>query len=198
MLPVVFERLGITRERRPAAATGMIFLSFCGACLTGLLAQVRIPLPFTPIPLTGQVFAVLVCGALLGAGYGTLSQAFYVGLGATGIPWFSGGAGGPGVFAGFTGGYLIGFVAAAFFLGLVTRRRTGARTLEGQLWVMLAAVGIIYAFGALHLVLTLGMSSAEAIASGVVPFVAGDLIKAVLAAGVTVALLRRTTERAQE
>ena len=197
MPPVVLGRLGFTRrsvfhERRLLGATLMVFLSFCGACLTALLAQVRIPLPFTPVPLTGQVFAVLVCGALLGSGYGALSQMFYVGLGVVGVPWFAGGIG-LAVFTGATAGYLIGFIVAAFFLGFITRRFAGARRLEGQIWAMLAAVGIIYLFGTLHLTLCLGWSPAVAVSEGVAPFVAGDLIKVVLAASVTSRLLRRPT-----
>ena len=84
------------------------------ACATGLSAQVRIPLPFTPVPITMQTFLVLISGVILGRRWGGLSQIMYVGVGVLGIPWFAGSS----IF-GPTGGYLIGFILAAFFLGHV-------------------------------------------------------------------------------
>jgi biotin transport system substrate-specific component len=69
-------------------------LSLGFAMATGLLAQVRIPLFFTPVPITGQTFAVLMAGIILGSRFGTLSQMLYVGIGLAGMPWFSGGTGG--------------------------------------------------------------------------------------------------------
>ena len=177
-------------------AATMVLLSVCGACLTGLLAQLRIPLPFTPVPITGQVFAVLVCGALLGSGYGALSQLIYVTMGVMGVPWFAGGLSGFGVLTAFTGGYLVGFVVAALFLGACTRRSTGTRTFGGQVLLMLGAVAILYFFGWLHLVMGLRMSPAEAAASGLAPFVLGDVLKVVVAARLTSVVLSSRIERA--
>jgi len=120
MRALVAERLRLTRwdsgaERRVLSGSAMLLLSIAGACLTGLLAQVcvRLPLGFTPVPFTGQVLGVLICGAFLGGGYGLLSQVIYVGAGATGLSRFAGLSGGFGALQGVTGGYLIGFVVAA-------------------------------------------------------------------------------------
>ncbi len=197
MLPLVLERIGLIRtgipaRRRASSAVLMVFLSFCGACVTGLLAQFRVPLPFTPVPVTGQVLAVLVCGALLGGGYGMLSQVIYVAMGAMGIPWFAGGAAGIAILAGPTGGYFIGFVVAALFLGTCTERSATARTLDGQVRLMLVAVAIIYLFGTLQLMFGLRVTLTRALVLGVVPFVAVDVLKAVLAALFTSAILPRS------
>jgi biotin transport system substrate-specific component len=168
----------------------MLLFSIGGACLTGLLAQVRVPMPETFVPFTGQVFAVLICGALLGTGYGALSQAIYVALGAAGLPWFTGGGAGMSWLMAGTGGYLIGFVVAALFLGCCTRRSALARTFQGQVMLMLAAVAVIYTFALLHLTLNLGWSLGAAVKLGVMPFVLLDVLKVALAAPITSALLR--------
>jgi biotin transport system substrate-specific component len=198
MRALVAERLGFTRqdsdvERRALSGSAMVLFSIAGACLTGLLAQaqVRLPLVITPVPFTGQVLGVLICGAFLGGGYGLLSQAIYVGAGAAGLPWFTGLSGGLGVLQWVTGGYLIGFVMAAYFLGACTRRSPRLRTFHAQLLLMLAAVGIIHAFGVLHLTLLLGIGPVKAFALGSLPFLAGDAVKILIAASLARALLRR-------
>ena len=93
-----------------------VVLALGFACLTGFLAQVRFYLPWTPIPITGQSFAVLLSAIILERWSG-ISQVMYAGVGAAGVPWFAGWKGGIGVIAGPTGGYIIGFIIAAFFLG---------------------------------------------------------------------------------
>jgi len=167
----------------------MVLLSFFGACVTGLLAQIRLPLPGTPVPLTGQVLAVLICGAVLGSGYGAFSQVIYVALGVAGVPWFAGGACGFAILAGPTGGYLLGFVVAALFLGTLSERTAAAKTLHAQLKLMLMGVAVIWLFGLIHIVLALHVSLTTAFVWGVVPFIAADVIKAVLAALFTSAVL---------
>jgi len=194
MLTIMLQRLGLieldTRPNSSASnAIAMLILSFFGACLTGVLAQMRLPVPGTPVPLTGQVLGVLLCGAMLGSGYGALSQIIYVGLGIAGIPWFAGGTSGFGVFAGATGGYLLGFVVAALLLGTSTERTVGAKTLGGQLRLMLAAVPVIWFFGLVHIVMVAQVTLSTAFFLGVMPFVAGDIVKAVLAAFFTSAVL---------
>ena len=175
----------------------LISLAFGGACLTGLLAQVRIPLFFTPIPITGQVLAVLLCGALLGGNYGMLSQAIYVALGILGFKWFNGATSGVVAIAGATGGYLIGFIVAALFLGSCTSHFKAARTFAGQVLLMGAAVAIIYAFGVTHLIITLRLSLAKAIAVGVMPFIAGGVVKVVIAASIATPVMH-LRERASQ
>ena len=194
MMAVALERLGLVRRSvlsrsRAHAVALMILLSFCGACATGALAQIRIQLPFTPVPVTGQVLAVLICGSLLGAGYGVLSQLMYLGFGAAGIPWFAGGMSGIGAATGLTGGYLIGFAVAALFLGSCTDHFRWARTLSGQLILMLGAAAIIQCFGTLHLALALRLGFRDALALGMLPFIFGDVLKAALAAMFTTAVL---------
>jgi len=88
------------------------------ACVTGLLAQIKISLPWTPVPITGQTFAVLLTGVLLGRWWGGISQVIYVVMGVVGIPWFAGLSGGYSALIGPSGGYIIGFILAALFLGI--------------------------------------------------------------------------------
>jgi biotin transport system substrate-specific component len=182
-------------ERRGLSATALLLLSIAGACLTGLLAQVhfRLPLGVTPVPFTGQVLGVLICGACLGGGYGLLSQTIYVGLGAAGLPWFAGLSGGLGALEGVTGGYLIGFVMAAYFLGACMQRSPKLRTFLGRLLLMLLAVGVIHVFGLLQLMLLLGIGPGKAFALGSLPFLFGDTLKSLIAASLTAAVLRGRT-----
>ena len=196
MPAIILRRLGLVSlercpEHRARRTAVLILLSFLGAAVTGLMAQVRLPLPGTPVPLTGQVLAVLLCGALLGSGYGLLSQVIYVVLGVAGVPWLAGGAAGLSVFAGPTGGYLLGFVVAALFLGALTERSGRAKTLPGQLALMLAAVAIIWFFGVIHLLMVFHVGLTTAFIWGVAPFVAADVVKAALASAFASAVLAR-------
>jgi len=182
--------------RRLAGTAARVLLAFGGACLTGLLAQVWFPL--WPVPFTGQVLGVLICGALLGSGYGVMSQAIYVVLGAAGLPWFAGGTGGTAVLLGHTGGYLVGFAVAALLLGTLTERSPRGTTWRGQIALMSMAMGMIYLFGALHLMLALRLTFREALCSGVIVFLPIDALKVVLAALFTSAILARRRRFAGE
>jgi biotin transport system substrate-specific component len=162
------------------------------ACLTGLMALIRIPLPFTPVPFTGQVFAVLLAGALCGRKWGAISQVLYVGMGAAGVPWFQSFGVGFGHLTGLTGGYLIGFVVAAWYVGYLCDRDASARSFHSLLGIMLVGVGIILSMGSLWLAGVLGMGLGKAFAVGAAPFVAGGIGKALLAAGVASALMPKT------
>ena len=113
-----------------------ILLSLCFACLTGLFAQIRLFTPWTPVPITGQVFAVILAGVILGR-WGGISQIMYVGLGITGIPWFAGFNSGILYLTGPTGGYIIGFIIAAFFIGFIVDRYIQSRKFTGMLALML-------------------------------------------------------------
>lgn len=161
------------------------------AAITGLAAQVRVPLPWTPVPITGQTLAALLAGVLLGRWYGGLSMAIYAGLGAAGLVWFSGWSGGIGHLAGPTGGYIIGFILAALFLGYVSNKYPKARSLPAMLGLMLFAdFVLIYVPGLLQLHLWLNLvrgqttSLYQVLGMGLFPFVAGDLIKVITAAGI--------------
>ncbi len=155
------------------------------AALTGLLAQVRIPLPGNLVPITGQTFAVLLAGVLLGRWWGGISLAIYAGLGFAGLPWFTGWASGLGA----TGGYIGGFILAALFLGHFTDKYIRSRSFFSMLGLMLFAnFVLIYIPGLVWLGLWLRMVQGDAatfialLSMGVLPFIVGDVIKAVAAA----------------
>ena len=155
------------------------------ACLTGLLAQVRIILPFSPVPVTGQTFAVLLAGVLLGRWWGGASMAIYGGLGFAGVPWFNGFTSGFGA----TGGYIIGFVLAALFLGHLTDKYIKSRNFFPMFGLMLfASLVLIYIPGLAWLGLWLNFvkgspaSIATVLTMGAVPFIIGDIVKVIAAA----------------
>jgi biotin transport system substrate-specific component len=164
------------------------------ALLTALAAQIRIPLPFTPVPITGQTFAVLLSGAALGAGAGAASQALYVALGLV-FPFYAGGASGWEHATGATGGFLIGFVAAAWIVGRLAERRQD-RTIETAVPAFLTGTIAIYLFGLPWLAHTLDVSWVRAAELGLAPFVLGDLVKALLA-GVALPTAWRVVGRAR-
>ena len=153
------------------------------ALLTAAAAQVRISLPFTPIPITGQTFAVLLSGAALGSAAGAASQTLYLALGLVGLPFYAGGESGWTYATGTSGGYLVGFIVAAYVVGLLAERRQD-RTLASAIPAFLTGTIVIYLFGVPWLAHIAGVSWQEAVALGLVPFVIGDLVKAGLA-GVT-------------
>ena len=169
-------------EALPTTLTRAGVTIVLGAALTALAAQVSLPVPGSPVPVTGQTFAVLLAGAALGPARGVASQALYLVLGAVGLPVFAGAAHGSGVIFGASGGYLLGFLAAAALVGWGARRgadRSPARTL---LLFALASL-VIYAIGTTWLCVDTGMSLSAGIAAGVTPFIPGDIAKALLAAG---------------
>ncbi len=154
-------------------------LVLTGSLVVALMAQVRIPLPFTPVPITGQTFAVLLIGAAFGAVPGAACLALYLLEGLFGLPVFSGGASGLAALAGPTGGYLVGFIAAAYVIG-----RFAERGMDRRFWsalpIFLLGEVVIYALGVSWLALSIGWL--KAIAAGLLPFLIGDAIKLVAAA----------------
>lgn len=166
-------------------------LTFGVAALTGLLAQVYVPLPFTPVPLTGQVLGALLAGTLLGGAFGAASMGIYVLLGVLAIPWFAGGHGSLAYFLGPTGGYLIGFIAAAYFIGMLNERFKWSGRFLAQLCIACAGLLLIYAFGAAWLAVVYRIGLPKAIVLGVIPFLGVDAIKVLLAAGSGALLLPR-------
>jgi biotin transport system substrate-specific component len=147
--------------------------------LTSLSAFVRIPLPFTPVPLTLQTFFVLLSGALLGSKLGSVSQLAYLLLGLTGYQVFTGTGSGALYLLGPTGGYIVGFVGAAFLAGSLLRA-------DKQSWFkvfvkLLAADFIILFSGTLWLKLSLSCQPTTAFLLGFLPFVPGDILKVILA-----------------
>jgi biotin transport system substrate-specific component len=145
------------------------------ALATALAAQIRIPLPSTPVPITLQTAAVLLAGVTLGARLGTISMALYVGLGVVGYSVFATGRLGLESLAGPTAGYLLGFVAAQWVLGALTRPGQGGalRTLSA----LLAGHAVVFAFGLAWLSVWGGYGPHETIEKGLAPFLAGTVIK---------------------
>jgi biotin transport system substrate-specific component len=150
-----------------------------GSLSIGLSAQVVIPLPFSPVPITGQTLATLLVGMLLGSRRGALCLFLYLAEGLVGLPVFSGGSAGPAHLVGPTGGYLVGLVAAAYITGLLAERGAGRRV-GTTLLAMLLGDAVIYVFGLPWLALFVG--SERVLASGLWPFIPGDLLKLAIAA----------------
>ena len=149
------------------------------ACLTAAFAQISFWIG--PVPVTGQTFAVLLAGALLGSRRGALSQLSYLAIGATGIPhWFAlGGPVGIARLIGPTGGYLIGFVAVAFVVGWLAERGWDRRIWTAAL-AMLAGEIVLFVFGLSWLAHF--VPGDTVLQAGLYPFIIGDLIKVVAAA----------------
>lgn len=181
----IFERI------QSASTATKILLSFMMACFTGIMAQIIIPLPWTPVPITAQTFAVLCSGLFLGKKYGCLSQILYIVLGIAFIPWFGGMTGGLDVFLGSTGGFLIGFVIASYFIGAITEKYAKARNFTRMALVIgIANFGLIYIPGLAGLALFLsskGMTFGivDLLMMGLIPFIVGDIVKILAAAGVS-------------
>jgi biotin transport system substrate-specific component len=190
-----FRKVGdfVFKWSRSLTIAKKIVFALTMACVTGLSAQVRIPLPFTPVPITMQTFFVLIAGVLLGRKWGGLSQIIYVGIGVLGIPWFAGSS----IF-GPTGGYLIGFILAAFFLGYVIDTYVHLRNFVSILLLMLfASFFLIYIPGLIQLGFYFYMIKGSfpglipILSMGLFPFIPGALIKIVFAAAISCTLIPR-------
>jgi len=175
----------VFRWRYELSIPKKLVLALGMAVLTGLLAQTRILLPWSPVPITGQTFAVLLAGVILGRWWGGASLAIYALLGIAGVPWFTGWASGLGA----TGGYILGFILAALFLGHFTDKYVRSRSFLSMFGLMLfASLVLIYVPGLIWLGLWLKVIAGTPttipvlLTMGVVPFIAGDITKAVVAA----------------
>lgn len=148
--------------------------------LVTLAAQIRVPLPFTPVPITGQTFGVLLVGASLGAWRGLSSMLSYLLVGAIGLPVYAGGQRGWEVVQGPTGGYLVGFVLAAALVGMLAQRGWDKRLLS-SIAVMLAGSIIIYLCGLLWLSRVADADLPKTLELGLYPFLLGDALKVLMA-----------------
>ena len=185
-------RKDVFNRIQDANTTTKILMSLLMACFTGLMAQILIPLPWTPVPITAQTFAVLCSGLFLGKKYGCLSQILYIVLGIAIVPWFGGMTGGLDAFLGSTCGFLIGFVIASYFIGLITEKYAKARNFTKMAIVIgIANFALIYIPGLAGLALwssltqgaTLGV--VDLLMMGLVPFIVGDIVKILGAASVS-------------
>ncbi|WP_372345823.1 biotin transporter BioY [Streptomyces sp. KL116D] len=163
----------------PASRTKDIALVVGGAALTGIAAQIAVPVPGSPVPVTGQTFAALLVGTALGARRGFLALAVYALAGMAGMPWFAEGASG---FSMPSFGYVIGLMLASAAVGALARRG-GDRSVLRTAGTMVIGEAIVYAVGVPYLAVSTGMSLTAAVAAGLTPFLIGDVLKAVLAMG---------------
>ena len=172
---VLADLLAHSRTRDAALVLG-------AALLTAACAQISIPLPGDPVPVTGQTFAVLLTGAALGANRGAAGQLLYLAMGLVGLPFYADGAHGVDVIFGATGGYLVAFPIAAWVTGKLAEARYDRTPLKALPAFTIGSL-IVFAIGVPWLAVSADISLAKAIELGFVPFIPGGIVKAVLAAG---------------
>ncbi len=173
------KRLPVLADLVPGALVRDVLLVAGAAGLVGLLAQISIHLSFTPVPVTGQTLGVLLTGTALGWRRAAASMALYALAGVAGVPWFAAHSSG---YQSASFGYIVGFFFAATACGYLAERGADRSVLR-SVPAMIAAEVIIYAFGLAWLAVDLHLGAAAAIRLGLTPFLAGDAIKAALAAG---------------
>lgn len=144
--------------------------------LLALSAQIAVPLPFSPVPVTTQTLVVLLAGAILGSRLGALSVMVYIAQGMLGLPFFAKGGAGLAYLRGATGGYLLGFVLAAGLVGFLVERGFG-RNVYTTAAAMLLGNLVLYSTGVLWLQAIMQISLSKACSLGIVPFVLGDVYK---------------------
>ncbi|SEP59176.1 biotin transporter BioY [Microlunatus flavus] len=162
----------------PGGLVRNVALVVGGTLFVALSALVQIPLPFTPVPLSLQTFAVLLVGASLGSRRGAASMALYLLAGVAGVPWFAAHQSGW-AFASF--GYVVGFVAAGWLAGRLAEAGADRQVVKNTGLLVLGNV-VIYAFGVTGLIAFTGRGVGDAVAKGVVPFLIGDVVKIAVAA----------------
>ena len=170
--------------------------------LTSLAAFVRIPLPFTPVPITLQTFFVLLSGAFLGSNLGAVSQLGYILLGICGLPVFTGAGSGLFYIFGPTGGYLFGFILASFFIGrFIPHQDAGAGFIKSAKNDLVFTFGlfcladlVLLLSGALWLKFLFGYNLPRSLSIGLLPFIPGDLLKIAVAVGFYTKLKSRVKE----
>ena len=188
------KRYTFFKWRHDSSLVNKTILALIMACVTGISAQVIIPLPWTPVPVTGQTFAVLMAGIVLGRYWGGISQALYVAIGLIGVPWFAGMSGGSAALLCASGGYLIGFILMSLFLGHFTDKYIRARSFTSMLGLMFVANFImLYVPGVIGLGAWMSLNGLQPtpwslLAMGVLPFIIGDLAKIGGAAALTKAI----------
>tara|TARA_Y100001970_G_scaffold20369_1_gene22966 strand:+ start:107 stop:718 length:612 start_codon:yes stop_codon:yes gene_type:complete len=159
-----------------------LLLIFSGVLILWMTAQIRINLFFTPVPITGQTFGVLILAAAYGSRLGMTTILAYLFVGIAGLPVFAGASSGWSYFSGVTAGYLVGFAAAAYVVGYLSEVGWDRRPMS-VIASMLIGNLIIYLFGVTWLTYSLGVGFGKGLSLGLEPFIIGDAIKILLAAG---------------
>lgn len=175
--PLVLADLVPAVRARDAVLVGL------GVLLTALLAQVAVPVPGSPVPITGQTLAVVLTAASLGPVRGTAVQVLYILAALVGLPFYSEASGGAEVVFGATGGYVLGFIPAAWLIGLAAKHGAD-RTPWKAIPLFIAGQAVIFAVGVPWLALSVGLSASAALEAGFYPFIIGGIIKAAVAAAV--------------
>ncbi|MGY1603153.1 biotin transporter BioY [Geodermatophilus sp. SYSU D00815] len=181
--PALPSRPLVLADLVPAVKARDAGLVALGVLFTALLAQVAVPVPGSPVPITGQTLAVVLLAASLGPVRGVAVQVAYILAAAVGLPFYSEASGGVDVVLGATGGYVLGFIPAAYLIGLAARRGAD-RTPWKALPLFVAGQAVIFAVGLPWLAVSAGMTAAQALDAGFYPFILGGLVKAAVAAAV--------------
>lgn len=168
--------------------TRNFILSGLFAAMVALMAQISIPLPISPVPISGQAFGVFLVGSLLGGRWGAITMLIYLLLGTTGLPVFAYAQGGLHVVLGPTGGFLWGFILGSYLLGKTVERNDSYLSL---LLGMVLCATAYFSLGALQLALVAGLGFKEALLIGVLPFIPLDIVKIIAAAGLSLAVRRQ-------
>jgi biotin transport system substrate-specific component len=182
-MPALPARPLVLADLVPAVRARNVVLVALGVLFTALLAQVAVPVPGSPVPITGQTLAVVLTAAALGPVRGVAVQVFYILSALGGLPFYSDASGGVDVVLGATGGYVVGFVPAAFLIGLAARRGAD-RNLLKSVPLFIAGQAVIFGVGVPWLAVSTGMSASQALDAGFYPFILGGIVKAAVAGAV--------------
>jgi len=145
--------------------------------MIAILAQISIPIPFSPVPFTGQVLGVFLAGTLLGGKAGFISVLIYIILGVAGLPVFSMGRGGLQVILGHTGGYLLGLLPGTYLLGKLSERENKNKVAWQKIFGMGICLIWVYTLGALQLAYIMNYELWQALVAGVIPYIPLDIAK---------------------
>ena len=182
-MPALPSRPLVLADLVPGARVRDAVLVVTGVLFTALLAQVAVPVPGTPVPITGQTLAVVLTAASLGPVRGVAVQVCYMLAALVGLPFYSEASGGVDVVFGATGGYVIGFIPAAYLIGLAAKHGADRNPLK-SVPLFIAGQAVIFAVGVPWLAASAGMTATQALEAGFYPFILGGLVKAAIAAGV--------------
>lgn len=182
-MPALPSRPLVLADLVPDVRARNVALVASGVLFTALLAQVSVPVPGSPVPITGQTLAVVLTAAALGPVRGVAVQIAYMACALVGLPFYSEASGGVDVVFGATGGYVVGFIPAAFLIGLAARRGADRNPLKSAP-LFVAGQAVIFAVGVPWLAVSADMSAAQALDAGFYPFILGGIVKAAIAAAV--------------